>query len=175
MYGSESRRCRRVDQDLGRTAPFKVRGYCRGSRAWKSASHKEGENMSQFEKFVTEGNEKADELAKAGAMLVGGFLALANAIQQEREDVYAALQYAASIHCLVEEWKDCEESKPKPKEKWIFVDKTNEQTKHRTEWCAEAQKYRCRRCLHEDVRKVHRTAILGEELWKDEKAAPERS
>ena len=29
--------------------------------------------MSQFEKFVTEGNEKADELAKAGAMLDEGF------------------------------------------------------------------------------------------------------
>ena len=39
-------------------------------------------------------------------------------MQQEREDVYAALQHAASFHCLVEEWKDCDE----PKEKWIFVD-----------------------------------------------------
>ena len=53
--------------------------------------------MSQFEKFVTEGTEKADELAEAGAMLVGGFLALANTIQQDREDVYAALQYAALL------------------------------------------------------------------------------
>ena len=41
----------------------------------------------------------------------------------KREEVYAALQYAASFHCLVEEWKDCEELKPKPKERWIFVDK----------------------------------------------------
>ena len=30
---------------------------------------KEEEKMTQFERFVTEGNEKADELAKAGAML----------------------------------------------------------------------------------------------------------
>ena len=36
-------------------------------------------------------------------------------IQQEREEVFAAWQYAASFHCLVEEWKDCEELKPKPK------------------------------------------------------------
>ena len=36
------------------------------------------------------------------------------------EEVYAALQYAASFHCLVEEWKDCEELRPKPKEKWIL-------------------------------------------------------
>ena len=38
-------------------------------------------------------------------------------VQQEREEVYAGLQYAASFHFLVEEWKDCEELKPKPKEK----------------------------------------------------------
>ena len=31
---------------------------------------KEKENMSQFEKFVPEGNEKADDLVKTGAMLV---------------------------------------------------------------------------------------------------------
>ena len=33
--------------------------------------------------------------------------------------MYAALKYAASFHCLVEEWKDCEELKPKPEEKWL--------------------------------------------------------
>ena len=78
---------------------------------------KEKENMSLFEKFVTEGNEKADELAKAGAMLEEGFMAEARAetMQQEREEVYAAPQYAASFHCLEEEWKDCEELRPKPK------------------------------------------------------------
>ena len=53
---------------------------------------------------------------------------------------------AASFHCLVDEWKDCEELKPKPKEKWIFVDQKREETKHRTEWCAEAEEYRCIRC-----------------------------
>ena len=34
---------------------------------------KEKEKMTQFVFFVTEGNEKADELAKAGAMLDEGF------------------------------------------------------------------------------------------------------
>ena len=45
--------------------------------------------MSQFEKFVTDGNEKADELAKAGAMLDEGFMAQVRAktVQQEREEV----------------------------------------------------------------------------------------
>ena len=40
----------------------------------------------------------------------------------KRAEVYAALQYAASFHCFVEQWKDCDELKPKPKENgfsWI--------------------------------------------------------
>ena len=83
--------------------------------------------MSLFENFITEGNEKADELAKAGAMMDGGEMAQVRArtVQQEREEVYAALQYSASFHCLVEEWKDCEELRPMPKEKWTFVSKKN--------------------------------------------------
>ena len=49
----------------------------------------EKKDMSHFEKFVTEGNEKADELAKRGAMLDEGFMAEARAktMQQEREEV----------------------------------------------------------------------------------------
>ena len=45
--------------------------------------------MAHFAKFVTEGNEKADELAKAGAILDEGFVAEARAetMQQEREEV----------------------------------------------------------------------------------------
>ena len=89
--------------------------------------------MTQLERFVTEGNEKADELAKAGAMMDEGFMAEARAetLKQERKEV----RYAASFHCLVEEWKDCEELKPKQKEKWSFIDKGSEGMKHRTEWC----------------------------------------
>ena len=54
--------------------------------------------------FVTEGNEKADDLAKAGTKLDEGFMAEARAetMQQEREEVYVALQYAASFDCLVD-------------------------------------------------------------------------
>ena len=78
---------------------------------------KDKKEMSHFEKFVTESNEKADMLANAGATLDEGFMSevRANTLQQESEEVYAALQCAASFHCLVEEWKDCEELKPKPK------------------------------------------------------------
>ena len=87
-------------------------------------------------------------MAKAGAMLDEGFVAEARAdtFKRRREEVYVALQYAASFHSLVEQWKDCEQLKPKLKEKWNFVDKRSEGMKHRTEWCAEANKYRCMRC-----------------------------
>ena len=87
-------------------------------------------------------------MANEGAMLDEGFMAeaRANTMQQEREELYAALQHAASFHCLVEGWKGCKELKPTPKEMWTFVEQKREETKHRTEWCAEANKYRCMRC-----------------------------
>ena len=109
---------------------------------------KEKEKMTKFERFVTEGNEEAVKLAKAGAMLDEGFMAEVRAVtvKHGREEVYVALQYAASFHCLVEEWKDCEELRSKQKEKWFFVDKRRERIKHRTEWCADANRYRCMRC-----------------------------
>ena len=58
------------------------------------------------------------ELEVSGAMLDEGFMAVSNAktMQQEREEVYAALQYAASFQRLVEHWNDCEGFTPKPKE-----------------------------------------------------------
>ena len=51
-------------------------------------------------------------------------------VQQERDEVYAGLQYAASFHCLVEEWKDFEELKPRPKEKRVLVYKSVLQQTH---------------------------------------------
>ena len=48
--------------------------------------------MSHFEKFVTEGNEKAEDLAKEGVLLDEGFMAQTRAKTVEREEVYAALQ-----------------------------------------------------------------------------------
>ena len=51
--------------------------------------------MSQFEKFVAEGNEKADELAKAGAMLNKGFMAEAKAETLQQEERRGACSTAA--------------------------------------------------------------------------------
>ena len=137
---------------LGRITRVVIRRYPSGSGTCKGTPYGERRRkMTKIERFITEGNEKADELANAGAMLDEGLMAEVRAVtmKQEREEVYVALQYAASFHCLVEEWKDCEELRPKTKEKWIFVDKRRERMKHRTEWCAEANQYRCLRCRKE--------------------------
>ena len=104
--------------------------------------------MTNIESTVTQEHGKADALAKAGAMLDEGYMAEVRAVtmKQESEEVYVALQFAASFHCSMEEWKDCEELRPKPKAKWRCVNKRRERMKHRTEWRAEANRYRCRRC-----------------------------
>ena len=64
-----------------------------------TAQRKQRKRCCTCENFVTEGSEKADEFAKAGAIWDEGFTAEARAetVQQEREEVYAALQYAASF------------------------------------------------------------------------------
>ena len=92
--------------------------------------------------------------------------------RQEREEVYAALQYAASFRCVVEEWKNCEELKPQRKEKWTFVGKKGEETRHGTEWSAAVSTYRCMRCgrgkqVHEHARDMHRAEILGKKSWEN--------
>ena len=97
--------------------------------------------------------------------------ATAETMQQEREEVYAALQYAAGLHCLVEEWKDCEELRPKPKEKWVFVEKEERE-------CEASNRVVCgsrqvsmyemgeRKQTYEDARKMHMTEILVKEFGK---------
>ena len=91
-------------------------------------SEKDKQHMSLFEKFVTEGNANADEVAKDGAMLDGGEVAQirASTVQQRREEVCAVLQYAASFHCLVYEWHDCEELEVEAARKVITVGQKKE-------------------------------------------------
>ena len=74
---------------MGRVATVNVEReilWWNWSMSRRTAQKKDKKEMSLFEKFITEGNEKADELAKAGAMLDEGFMAVARAktVQQER-------------------------------------------------------------------------------------------
>ena len=106
--------------------------------------------------------------------------ARASAIQQEREEVYVALQYAAGFHSLEEEWKDCEELELEPKVKWTFENEKGEAKQHLSEWCAAATKLsvyemRKKQQLHENARKMCRTEMpdgrLKVQIGKMEKAA----
>ena len=56
-------------------------------------SKKDVQEMKLFERCVTEGNERADEFAKDGAMLDGGEMAQkrASTVQQRRKEVKVAL------------------------------------------------------------------------------------
>ena len=110
-------------------------------------SKKEKQHISLLEHFITEGNERAHELAKDGAMMGGGEMAQSrgSTVRQRREEVFAGLQHAASFRCLVEEWRDCEEIKAKAKRE-VDISWTVEAKTHRMEWCAVASKYRHTRC-----------------------------
>ena len=114
-------------------------------------SMKEKQEMTLFGLFVKEGT---DELAKDGAVPDGGDMAQirASTVQQKRKEAHAALQYAASLRCVLEEWHDCEDLKPKPKDNWTSVDKKKEASRHRTEWCAATRRCRCRRCGRSSIK-----------------------
>ena len=80
---------------LERIAPFSLKKMLLEVDHVKAhRTKKDKKETSHFEKFVTDGHEMADELAKAGAMLDEEFMAetRAKTAQQEREEVYAALQ-----------------------------------------------------------------------------------
>ena len=82
--------------------------------------------MSLFERFITEGNEKADEPAKEGAMLDGGVMAQvrASAVQAGKNGgscSTAICRLASTVWW--QEWKDGAELKPKQKKSEFFVNK----------------------------------------------------
>ena len=73
---------------MGRVAPSSLKEMLVEVEHVKAhRTKKDKKEMPQFGKFVTDGNEKAGALAKAGAMLDEGFMAetRAKTVQQERE------------------------------------------------------------------------------------------
>ena len=69
---------------------------------------KDKKTMTHFEKFVTEGNEEADGLAKGGAMLDEGFMAevRAKTVQQEREREKKCTQPCSMHPAFTVWWKN---------------------------------------------------------------------
>ena len=111
---------------------FVRRNTCR-SRAGRGALLQEGKQSTWlFERFVMEGIERADELAKYGAVLDGAEMPQirASTFIQKREEVYSVFHYAASFHCFVDEWHDCEELKPKPQEVVLCEQKKKERRRN---------------------------------------------
>ena len=53
-----------MDQIVGRTAPYGSKKLVEVEHVKAHCSKKEKRDLSSFEKFVTQGDEKADELAK---------------------------------------------------------------------------------------------------------------
>ena len=126
MHRSTSWRCGLVDKHWGRvTSLYVEKILVEVEHFMAHRTGKDKKEVSHFEKFVIEGNEQADVFANEGALLDEGFMAQTRAktVQQQREEVCAALRYAASLRCVVEERKDCEELKLQPKERWTFLDK----------------------------------------------------
>ena len=108
----------------GRNRHFGGSGTCKGAHHTKT----EKTNMSQFERFVTEGNEKADELAKAGAMLAEGLMAeaRAEAMKQEREREEVCVQLCITRPASIAWWRNgkiVKNSSLSRRRNWSFVDK----------------------------------------------------
>ena len=146
VFSSKSEGRGSLDFDLGGGARISstsgaITGSRGTSRRVRSKKAKQGRTPSDLS--VAEGDERADEKAK-DVCNDGGKMAQIRGEHHsaEMKKVYAAFQYAASFHWLVEEWRDCEEVEPKPKDKWIFVDNNEKAKTHRTEWCAAASRYR---------------------------------
>ena len=103
----------------------------------------------------------------------------AKTLQQEREEVCAALQYAASFHWLVEEGKACEELKPQPKDKWTLMDKKRKETASNgvLRCCQQVSMHEMwkRQQVHENARNMHRAEVLVKDLGELENATFERA
>ena len=134
---------------------------------------KDKKEISQFEKFVAEGNEEAEELATTGAMRDEGFMAEATpkTVQQEKERRSVR---TLAVRCQLRVGKIVKSSSRSEKENGFSWTRKGEKTKHRTEWCADANKYRCMRCkqkqqVHENARKMHRTKVPVKLLGKSGK------
>ena len=107
---------------------------------------KDMQQMPLFERFIAEGNEKADEFAKSRS--VDGwrtyFIGKSSNRKENKFMQHCNVQQAFTVW-----WKNgriVKEVRPKRKKKWTFVNKKGEAKKHRTVWCAAANKYRCMRC-----------------------------
>ena len=110
----------------------------------------ESDILVQFERFVTEGNEKADELAKSRSNAGRRFFCGRSKEQKlcNRKE-RRCMRHCSMLPAPTAWWNNgrmVKSSSPSRTKSGFLVNKKSEETKHRTEWCEEADKYRCVRC-----------------------------
>ena len=138
-----------MDFDLGGDAQSSSGRNIAGRQARQGTSHQVEARNDALQEICH--RRKLDGGRAGKRCSIVGYRAIT--VRQKREEVCAALQYAASFHCLEKAWHDCEELEPRTKEKLTFVGKNVEAKKHRTEWCATSSSYRCMRCGRGAVRR----------------------
>ena len=105
----------------------------------------EEKKITRLERFIMEGNEKADDFAKEGVVDGGNMVQVrASSVQQRRREVY--------------------ELKRRQKENWESVERKVEADKRRAEWCATSNKNRCMRC-GKNSRNMRMPGRCGGPLW----------
>ena len=137
-------------------------------------TEKRKKEMTHFGKFVTDGNEKADELAKPGAMSNERFMAQTRAkrVQQEREEVYASLAVCSQLSLR----GGGMEGTPVAGKRTIDFrgqeKKGNKASNGMVSCCQQvpmSEMWR-RQQVHEDARKAYRAETCGNIFGKMEKA-----
>ena len=123
----------------------------------KAHTMKEKKEMSHFEKFITEGNEKASELAKAGAMMDEGFVAEARVATVKQERERRCTQRCSVRLASVAWWRNgrtvrsSSRSRQKSGLLWTRKERKRERGSQQASMC-EMWK---RKQIHEDARKLH--------------------
>ena len=136
-------------------------------------TEKDKKEVSHFEKLVTDGNEKADERAKAGAMRDEGFM---TKVRAKNGPAGKRRSVCSPALCSSGGGRErLSRTQVGAKRKWTLVDKKREKTRHRTERCPNVSMYRCLRCgrgskYKKMQRKCTGPKYLSKNLGKWEKA-----
>ena len=109
---------------------------------------KDKKDTSRFEKFVTDGSEKADWAGEGrcdfGRRIYGGSESKDGAAGTRGS--ICSLAVCSEFSLFGRRLEGLRRTHAEAKRKVDFVDKNREEMKHRTEWCAQVNKYRCMRC-----------------------------
>ena len=160
-------------KNVGRIVLFNWTDICRsGTHVKAHRTEKDKKNVSHFEKFVTEGCEKADELAKEGAMCDQGYVAQARAgTFSAREKKYTQLSSMQPAFTVW--WRNGgtvqNSSRSQRKVEFRGSTKRGDEALNGTVCCCQQEPMSVmwkRQQVHEDARTMYRAEILGKDFGK---------